>query len=248
MRKALLLLIGLCGGILSAQSLGVYKADTLVVGDASATSDLVAKIQVKNISNSAVDVKVKRLDRNYNNLTDSNAVCWDICFQPDVSLSLTSITIQPGEVTSEGLFSGHVYPDKDGTSRKGPITYVFFDENNPSDSMAFTINYAVSDTMSGQQAFTQSFPTVGLVESNLKSELKVYPNPASDELNVAYSLAQGKNQFEIVSLLGKTVYKKNLEENSGKITLNLSRLDGGIYFYLLRHNGETMLTRKLIVE
>jgi len=229
------------------QSLGIYKADTLVVGNSTTTNDLVSKIEVKNISGTSVDVKVKRIDKNYNNLTDSNAICWDICFQPDISLSPTSITLTAGEVSAEGLFSGHVYPDNDGNSYTGPITYVFFNEKNPADSVAFTIKYAVSDTVNGQVGFSQSFPSVSQTEYR-KAEVDVYPNPASGQLNVAYNLGNGEYKFEIINLVGKTVFQKNLDFQNGKISLNIDKLNPGVYFYVLSNSSESLITRKLVIE
>ncbi len=234
--KRLLLILLVTTGVLHGQSLQVASADTVVYGNAYNTYDMASHINITNTTNRSMDVLVKRLDVNYNGLTDSNAICWGVCFQPDVSVSPISISIGAGQTTDASAFIGHVYPDRDGIAISGDITYVFFDMNNPNDSVAFTVTYELQQTFS-------------VPSERVEDVVKVFPNPAKNKLNVSYDLRGGDaHSFELISLVGKVVYHKELATVKGELNLDLSKLSRGIYFYVLRSDGEALITRKLVVE
>lgn len=240
MKKILLAILFGSAAFVHAQSLEIItsKSDTRAEGNAFTTQDIPSYAVVKNITNEPVDVLVKRIDKNYNALTDSNAICWGLCFQPDVSESPASFkrTLQPGEESAPGDFSGHVYPDLDGQPFVGDITYVFFVMQNRSDTVAHTITYEVSADFSVNELADPI-------------ELSVYPNPASSRITISYDL-HGKQPatLELVNIVGKKVFATKLDNSVGKKELNVSSFAPGVYFYSVKNRGETILTRKLIIK
>lgn len=227
--------------LVSAQSLSLVSQDTLVIGNANSMDELVSHIVVQNNSNKAIDYKVKRLDElGYNGLTDSNAICWESCFQPNLSESPFSLTIEAGGNSSTligGGFSGHVYPDGDGEEYKGPITYRFFNESNPDDYLDVVVKYQVSQGIStGENAL-----------SALAPQISIYPNPVVGKATVEYSFSKrGQKTFELFNLLGSKVYERSMMDNEGSFSLDGSKFSKGVYFYVLRNNGKTVETRKII--
>ncbi len=221
-----------CGYITSGQSLSITAADTTVFGNASSDGDISGDITVTNTSNSAAKYIAKRIDKNYNSLTDSNAICWGICYIPSVSVAPSE------EIKAKESFTGnfHVYPDMDGNPQQGPIRYVIYNEADPTDSVSFTMNFQV----------TTDFSVNEIPE---RPTLTVFPNPAKDRLSVSYDL-KGANDgsFELVSVLGKKVFSKNLQQENGEFELNLRNLSRGVYFYNLKTSGQTVSTRRLIVQ
>ena len=85
--------------------------------------------------------------------------------------------------------------------------------------------------------FTMGYPA-GLNSSNLStSELRVYPNPASDILR----LVQDGNRFntedlQIVNLLGKRVAFTIATSTANEIQLDISALESGLYLLIYRQN------------
>ncbi len=240
MKTLLLTLVLAFTYTLSAQSLQIVtsKSQTKVTGNAYTTNDLKADAVVKNISPVPVTILVKRIDRNYTNLTDSNAICWGLCFTPDISVSPVAFarTLQPDEESELGDFSAHVYPDLDGQYATGDITYVFFDMEDPQDSVAFTISYEVT-------------PDFSVAELEEPLELSVYPNPASTSFTINYDLGNNNSaNFELVNVVGKTVYSTQLDRLASKKEVNVSQFTPGVYFYRLKNQGETLLTRKVIIK
>lgn len=234
----LLLAIGVYG--LNGQSLQIVEkdTDTLAVGNAYTTADISSYINITNTSANPIDVLVKRIDKNWSNFLDSNAICWEICFETHVSVSppIYALTINPGDTTGKNDFVGHVYPDKDGIPAIGDITYVFFDMNNPNDSAAHTVTYEVTATFD-------------VPELNQRERLSVYPNPASERITLDYDLiGVSSASFELVNVVGNKVYQRKLPSQIGTVELNLSKLSRGVYFYVLRSGQESLVTKKLVVQ
>lgn len=234
--KLLGLLLG-CGMLSFAQSLTIENVDSSkAVGDAYTAIDLETHINIRNNSSQAIDVGCKRINKNYNQLTDDNAICWVACYSTSVSVSPQTIIIGGGQVTGgTDTFIGHVYPDGDGVNRRGPITYVWYDVNNPNDSVAYTVNYEVNGG-------------IGL-EEGLFTDFSVYPNPATSQLNIKYAGMNGSNiTFELVNMVGNKVYSKKLESKSADLKLDISTLPRGVYFYILKSDGKVSTSKKLVIK
>lgn len=238
MKKIVLTLFSLFAGAgLLAQSLQVVYLDSLVQGHAMTDGDISGIAVVENISADTVDVRLKRLDMNYNALTDSNAICWGLCFTPNISVSPPSFTrsIPPGEKDTAIL---HVYPDKDGRNRSGTITYVFFLSGTPNDSVAFNIEYEVLRDLS-QAQFQVTAP-----------RLEVYPNPVSGaQAQFRYHLPSGQEAYlEVRNLVGKTLVRRPLLRREGTFTLPTRGWAEGIYLYSLEMGGKILETKKMIIR
>lgn len=217
------------------QSLQITYQDTLVTGNAYTDGDLPGYAIVKNVSAVPVEVALRRIDANYTELTDSNAICWGLCFTTNISQNPVSYnrTIQPGATDTAIV---HVYPDKDGFTRDGFIDYVLFDYYNPTDSVAFRVNFRVD----GKPLNLQEI---------IKPEISVYPNPADDFLRVQYQVKpNSQSSFELINILGARVYQRELDAQQSEIELDLSSLNAGVYFYTLKSEGEVKISRKLVIR
>ncbi len=82
------------------------------------------------------------------------------------------------------------------------------------------------------------------------SQLAVYPNPASNVVNVAFDLKQAApTRFELIDLLGSTRYAEDMDLPSGanQHRLDTSNLPNGIYI-LKMQCGSAQLSKKLVIE
>ncbi|MFA5573425.1 MAG: T9SS type A sorting domain-containing protein [Brumimicrobium sp.] len=86
-------------------------------------------------------------------------------------------------------------------------------------------------------------PTSSIVENNAYS-VNVYPNPASDILNIN---AEGVNgTVTIASITGQVVTTANVN-NGAKV--DVSNLNNGVYIYtILDENGNSVKTNKLVIQ
>lgn len=84
--------------------------------------------------------------------------------------------------------------------------------------------------------------STGLEEFGVGSSF-VYPNPTSDILN--FSLSVKNASISILDVTGKVV--KTVNTNSNIVSVNVSNLTNGLYFYNVISKGETILTNRFIV-
>ncbi|HRS54638.1 MAG TPA: T9SS type A sorting domain-containing protein, partial [Bacteroidales bacterium] len=154
---------------------------------------------------------------------------------PSTLISPDVVTIAPG--LSDTTFEGEYRPySNTGTST---IAYVFFDVLNPADSVYVKV------------AYTSVFPSN--IKENKISRIDfppVYPNPANLTANFSWLIPSNVSEASIVirNLLGKIVSETLLENSVGKISVDLRDLPDGIYFYSLILNGNSFITRKLIIK
>ncbi len=81
----------------------------------------------------------------------------------------------------------------------------------------------------------------GIASETAENRVFVYPNPAKDELRISNT-----SQFELLQifdLTGKVVIRKNITQE--ELSLNVSKLEQGIYIMKLTNNEDEVITRKI---
>jgi len=90
----------------------------------------------------------------------------------------------------------------------------------------------------------------GITDIELLSSVFVFPNPASDEVNVEFTLKNSANVIvELVDLNGKILYTRTLAHlNNGthELNVNVSDFASGIYSVILR-SDHSITTKKLVI-
>lgn len=89
----------------------------------------------------------------------------------------------------------------------------------------------------------------GISNRNL-SGMKMYPNPASESVNIAFTAENAENGvISVMNLMGQTVYTKTVEVNEGNNMVNIpvKQLNSGVYMVSIRTNTG-ISTQKLIVK
>ncbi len=79
-----------------------------------------------------------------------------------------------------------------------------------------------------------TFGTTGISETNTTGT-SIFPNPASDKIQITSSVSLDNSTVEIYSITGKLVSKTSLND---KNEINISNLSNGIY--LIKINSETV--------
>lgn len=87
---------------------------------------------------------------------------------------------------------------------------------------------------------------IGLEEAGI-ANLKIFPNPATDRLNVEWNEAPA-DEIRLIDLTGRAVKNKAVKRTEQKHHLNVSDLESGIYLLQLRDKGENIATFKVQVQ
>ena len=204
------------------------NADIFKHGSADA-EEIVSHIFVKNSTGNAISVLVKKVELVTLGNT-MNALCWGVCFPPDIYVATDPIEIGAG-LTDSLNFSGHYYPQ--GVSGITTIRYVFFDERNPSDSVCVNVSYS-------------TFP-LAVIDPASVADVVAYPNPANQSVN--FDLPAGsssESRLLVRNLLGNVVM--DVPASPGRMTLNTGGLASGVYLYTLIENGKPVSSRKLVIR
>jgi hypothetical protein len=112
--------------------------------------------------------------------------------------------------------------------------YYFFDDFclSTDSTLAFNYNYNCST------------PTNIFQQDKSKSELKIYPQPASQVINLENTIKILK--VEIVNNIGNSL--KTHFNNSNKITFDISAFEDGLYVLKISLENETEIMTKLIIN
>jgi hypothetical protein len=213
--------------ILAFSSYGSVNGQSLTSSNQYITGDpsilLQGHVTINNISTSAKSVLV---ERRVNNLAPGHVsyFCWGNCYTPSVSLSTDTVLIGAGSDTD--VFKGDLETNNNlGVSL---VTYCFFDVNNQSDSVCVDFVYD----------FTLGTEVLG----DGKIVHQVYPNPATDEITLSYTIPANTNKAQLVVLdiLGREVAKLNITEPKGEIKMSVKDLEPGQYVYLINTDGKNL--------
>lgn len=162
-----------------------------------------------------------------------NTFCIGVCYDPSITTAPIPFILQPGE-TSDGPGFHFLY-NPCGNEGTTSVDYTF---TAGSFSTTIRVNYIYS--------------TDGINSSDLRvNSLTAYPNPATTNVTVAYDLSgfrSGNTRLVITNLVGSKMAVSPISGTSGKVSVDLSTLDSGIYFYSIEADGKIVSTKKLIVK
>lgn len=84
------------------------------------------------------------------------------------------------------------------------------------------------------------------VQASKMDTYKIYPNPATNEINIRVTQNYGRAQVSLVDINGRSVYKQQMDLN-GTVTVNFGQLQAGIY--ILNVNNNTInINEKIIIK
>ncbi|RLD52913.1 MAG: hypothetical protein DRJ05_16990, partial [Bacteroidetes bacterium] len=216
---------------LSLNGVDFENNEVITVSGSVIDESITSNMHVTNISDKDISVKVRRIETHLPPET-SSFFCWVNCYTPDVDVSLDALLMAPGDFSE--LFHGDFVPN--GITGEASISYVFFDEADLSNFSTINVNFV---------------STVGVEENNFDNIYlsSAYPNPASTFVSLDYDLKDMNGaKLVVYNLLGSAVKDIQITEDIGKIKMDVTDLDEGIYFYSLLVDNKTVKTQKLVVR
>ena len=208
------------------------NGDTLTISTPDLNSTIVAHMWVTNNSSNPIAVRTKKIILDTIPGSD-NYFCWTSCYFSQVYIGDT-MTVKAGETNK--MFSGDY--DAYGNAGKSRIMYVFYDDANPNDSVAFVAEYHAG---SGVGYVLSEKPDV---------KLNVFPNPAQNFVNINFDIPVNfqNAQFEIRNILGSVVSSTPIDAKNGNRSIDISSLQNGVYFYTLMIDQQAILSKKLVIK
>lgn len=225
-------------GSLFSQSYTVYDtigivSDTVYVYGDPSSSELFVELNVMNNTNIGSNIKVSRNEISLPENT-SSYFKWVQTYGVETDVSEESFYVPAGGSSPTGMFIGYYEPNE--VIGVSVIEYTFFNMDNQNDSVSVLVKFNT---------------TTDNINENLMADISnIYPNPAVNYVCMDYNLTgEVENaSVEIINLLGSVVKEQQLHNGMGKLKINISELEPGIFFYFVTINKKAYLTRKLVVK
>lgn len=110
-------------------------------------------------------------------------------------------------------------------------------------AMDYTVLYSVEDSTSST--------TTGIDENNADNSLQVFPNPAENQLNIAFKLSEKKNlNIEIFNVYGMLIYSRQVSQMSdGNHVIGIPiDFESGSYIVSLKSDSELLGYKQVVVK
>ena len=227
--------------IINHESVGAVEPGRYeVTGDVDDMQELAFMMHLINNGTEAVSLTC---ERTVVSITDgaSNNFCFGTCFPDDVSS--TEVTIEPISSMDPDNpyypyeFSAHFKPYDPMTWEMLPV------------GAELTVQYTFTER--GGEPMTFEFYFLydpNNVEENFSNMLSnAYPNPANNIVNFDVEMQNfASASIAIYNMMGQEVIRQDV--NDTHVSINVSDLTDGIYFYSLIVNNETVKTNKLVIS
>jgi hypothetical protein len=138
--------------------------------------------------------------------------------------------------------SNNVLGEFSGSDVPGPIQV-------PTGKATLKFTSTKFDQATGWEVYYE-IGNVGVEEAEVFAGLQVFPNPASDALNLNFNLQQNQNvDIRLVNVTGEAVYTGQLSNVSGTVShrIDVSNLAKGIYILNLT-SSEGSVNKKVIIK
>lgn len=225
----------------SAQGIAIYfpEEDTDVSGTvidiSSGENSLHQEFDVANTGDATITLRIERVKIVELEGTE-DYLCWGATPETGACYSAGVVSPQNPFITPDPspldpgvrgwLSTYHVANDIAGTAQYR--YYVIDEDGNRLDSV--DVSYS---------------STVSIAEEEIV-EVSVYPNPASNIVNITLENDLNNVGITLYNVLGDAVLNQKL--NAGTNTFDVTKLPNGIYFYSIFREGEVLETKKLVVR
>lgn len=158
------------------------------------------------------------------------------CYDPKKDLAKVKVKLNPGEVYTDLYLEFNLGI----TETKGSFDLHFANVDNLRDVFIIESVYNVEGTHNDNTEIDDKDIKLG----------SVYPNPSSRFAQMDYQIKNPSIKARIVvnSFIGNPVYDLRLDPNQKSISINVSNLNPGIYFYTLIVDNKNIVTKKLVVK
>jgi hypothetical protein len=242
MNKIILLFVSIVFTAVSLNAQDLYLSwegkrlgDTVRVWGEPTAEEIDFHAVLHNNSGLGMNVMVRRMQIETIEGT-SNQFYWKELFGPDVDTSTTSVFIPHGGSGTEDDFFGRYFPESNyGISR---VEYVFYNKDNEDQNLKVLVEYWTSPESIAEEAMQGG------------SISPLYPNPAATTVNLDFDLPSSVRSagISIFNMMGAVVRESAVYHGTNKLSMDVSGLESGIYFYTILINGDVYRTEKFIIQ
>ncbi len=113
-------------------------------------------------------------------------------------------------------------------------------------SLFLSINVANANLSLNQYSDNEEF-TVFMKQDPIEAKVTIFPNPLTKD-NLTIETDTKFFEIEVLNIIGKSVYKKELEPGSTKEVIYFKDFDRGWYLVRLKFGDKSIYTEKVLVK
>ena len=150
--------------------------------------------------------------------------------------------------TSMSSLSGYVYIPTSATPGETRMRVAMKWSTSADPCETFTYG-EVEDYLVNITDTPQNYSPVNLRnENNLiaASSVRIFPNPATDFININLQSVRDNGSIKIVTLSGKTVMEQDIDAQTTDLNIAVGNLSAGVYLIRLNLGGGTYLTERFV--
>ncbi|NOQ73802.1 MAG: T9SS type A sorting domain-containing protein [Crocinitomix sp.] len=225
----------------SAQGIEIYypDGDEVISGTVvelnSGDDSMHQEFDVKNTSGATLNLRIERIKITELEGTQ-DYLCWGA--NPE-----TGACYSAGAVSPENPF---ITPDASDLEDGGRGWLATYHVTNGIDGCAQYRYYVIDDSDIRLDSVDVLYCSTVSIKEDLKVTVSVYPNPASNFVNVVMENEHNNVDFTLYNILGEAVVTAKLNAGTNEVALN--KLPNGVYFYSILKEGNILETKKLIVR
>ena len=159
----------------------------------------------------------------------------EISSVPEYTITVISANPNRGTVTGGGTYPEGTVVTIEATALEGFVFGSWSDENTENPRQI---------TVTGDATYIASFDPATSIDENVALEINVFPNPATDILNITSS--ETISEIEIVNVMGQVV--RRIEVNSDNAVCDVEDLISGVYVVRIHTEGTVVSQRKFVKE
>jgi hypothetical protein len=202
----------------------IKNGDTIQMGTEESFVEFDSDVINNSDVSHSIGLKMEVVD-GYTDGIDISA-CWDECLAP-WNFRFEEVTIAAGKTEPFKVdYSTNGIPDS-----KALVSCTFLVDGV--EEIFFYVRFGDADVS---------------VKESVITTIKAYPNPATSVVNIDYALNKRNAQIALYNILGVPVYEQPLRSQEGTVKINVSDFAPGIYFYMIKVDGKSIETKKLIIS
>jgi hypothetical protein len=225
----------------NAQGIEIYLPDGVAVVsgtviELNSTEDgMHQEFDIENVSGAELNLRIERFKVTELEGTE-DYLCW-------------GANPETGACYSAGAVSPHnpwITPDTSALADGARGWLATYHVTNGFSGCAQYRYYVINDANTRLDSVDVLYCSTVSIEEEVKVDVSIYPNPASNFVNIVMENAINNVDFTLYNILGDAVLTVNL--NAGTNKVELSELPNGVYFYSIMKEGNILETKKLIVR
>ena len=175
---------------------------------------------------------------------------YGVPFQASVVSNANNLLVVPGTITilpGTHSYTFTIIPINGflgGSVNMSIIGTIIKDKTTINCSTRFKLNVTACNSNQARSATTEDedFATF-----KNEGDLMLYPNPATNKVNIRFESAQTQSQIEVYDLTGRLMASFESSAKEGVWELDLAPMATGVYVVVLRQNNQIVMQRKLQV-